>query len=344
MAKTFHGKIEYDILENGIIRGHVTLNSDFIDFENAYVQPFLNALLKDKTTHNNIVFATSSYESLGDAFKSDKEITRLRLKKMDLRPRVLKSSEEQSLRTRKKAEVFTPSWLCCRMNNYCDDEWFGKTDVFNHLDGKEWISTSEKIEFPEGRTWGNYIDSRRIEITCGEAPYIVSRYDAATGEPIDIINRIGVLDRKLRVVNENAEDYDKWMKWSLRAFQSVYGYEWQGDSLLIARTNLLMTFLEYYEARWGTLPVDDSFYKAISTIVNVIVWNFWQMDGLKGTVPFKALADEDDMSIQLRLFDEDSIGIEHNNKEEEPKGINCRIFDWRTNCSLTYNELRKGKK
>ncbi len=320
------------------------MESDFIDLKNAYVQLFLNALLKDKTTHRNIVFATDSYEGLGDAFKADREITRVRLRKMDLRPRVLKSLDEQSQRTRKKAEVFTPSWLCCRMNNHCDDEWFGSADVFNHLEGEVWTATTEKVVFPQGKTWKNYIDSRRIEITCGEAPYIVSRYDAATGKAIDIKDRIGILDRKLRVVNENAEDFQEWMKWTLRAFQAVYGYEWQGDSLLIARINLLMTFLEYYEARWGSVPENDDIYDAVSTIVNVIVWNFWQMDGLKGTVPYKALSDEDDISGQPGLFGEDTAGFELQSEENEDEGVKCRIFDWRTKCSLTYSSMRKGKK
>ncbi len=53
------------------------------------------------------------------------------------------------------------------------------------------------------RVWEDYIDSKRLEITYGEAPYLVSRYDASTGEMIDIHKRIGILDRKLRVVNEN---------------------------------------------------------------------------------------------------------------------------------------------
>ena len=41
----------------------------------------------------------------------------------------------------------------------------------------------------------------RMEITCGEAPYLVSRYDTTTGEPIPIGRRIGLLDRKLCVIN-----------------------------------------------------------------------------------------------------------------------------------------------
>ena len=40
--------------------------------------------------------------------------------KVIFRPRVAKSQKEQVKRTRKKAEVFTPSWICNMMNNQCD--------------------------------------------------------------------------------------------------------------------------------------------------------------------------------------------------------------------------------
>lgn len=46
----------------------------------------------------------------------------------------------------------------------------------------------------------------RLEISCGEAPYLVSRYDSVTGKTIKIKNRIGLLDRKLRIVSENIEE------------------------------------------------------------------------------------------------------------------------------------------
>ena len=76
-----------------------------------------------------------------------------------------------------------------------------------------------------------YVDSRRLEITCGEAPYLVSRYDTSTGMPIEIHKRIGILDRKIRVINENTVDEKEWMEWIIRAFQSVYGYEYHQMSL-----------------------------------------------------------------------------------------------------------------
>ena len=59
----------------------------------------------------------------------------------------------------------------------------------------------------------------------------MSRYDAATGEELPIESRIGILDRKLRVVIENTDNEADWLKWTQRAFESTYGYEYQGDNL-----------------------------------------------------------------------------------------------------------------
>ena len=96
------------------------------------------------------------------------------------------------------------------MNNHLDEEWFGRKDVFNQELDKSWKTKEETISLPEGKTWQQYVDSRRLEITCGEAPYIVSRYDASTGEMIEPLKkRIGLLDRKLRIVNENSGDYEE---------------------------------------------------------------------------------------------------------------------------------------
>ena len=213
-----------------------------------------------------------------------------------LQPRVLKAQAEQQERTKAHVEVFTPSWVCNQMNNFCDEEWFGRKDVFNSQDGHSWSATPEPIHFPTKKVkvplWKRYIDSRRLEITCGEAPFIVSRYDAATGVEIPIPQRIGLLDRKLRVVNENATSEEEWLVWTLRAFQSVYGYEYQGDNLILARINLLMTFVEYLEDRWKRQPT----IKELKKVANVIAWNLWQMDGLKGTVP---LGEPEDLHTQI---------------------------------------------
>ena len=233
--------------------------NELIDL-NAYpIDKQLKMLLKDKTTGKNIIFATSVYSRNGISIKETDEITVEALRQgisYQIQPRVLKKREQQQERTRAKAEVFTPSWICNKMNNYCDEAWFGRKNIFNTEQGQKWQVNAEKIEFDTKDGWKKYVDSKRLEITCGEAPYIVSRYDAATGEMIELKRRIGILDRKLRVVNENTDDETEWFKWVLRAYQSVYGYEFQGDNLLIARLNLLITFVDYMQDRWERIATD----------------------------------------------------------------------------------------
>ena len=216
------------------------------------------------------------------------------------------------------------------MNNHCDEEWFGKSGIFNVESENGWKVTDSPVPFEHEGDWMKYIDSKRLEITCGEAPYIVSRYDAATGEQIKIGNRIGILDRKLRVVNENTDNESDWFKWVLRAYQSVYGYEFQGDNLLIARINLLVTFVDYMQDRWGRVPTDTELRK----IANVIVWNLWQMDGMTGTVPF---GEPKEQYHQYSLFD--LVVADKANNEEKHPDMECRIYDWRSDRSLTYRSV-----
>lgn len=192
------------------------------------VWPVLPLLLKDRTMKRNIIWATASYASLGEYYADSAQMTENALRNMgrdSIQPRILKAQEEQQKRTRAHAEVFTPAWICCQMNNHLDEEWFGRKDVFNVQRDREWTPTEGHITFPKHKhaSWKLYVDSRRLEITCGEAPFIVSRYDASTGEEIPIERRIGLLDRKLRIVGEYANGEQEWVKWAIRAIQSVYG-------------------------------------------------------------------------------------------------------------------------
>ena len=310
-----------------------------IDLNTYPVSENLKVLLKDKTTKKNIIFATSVYSSKGTPIKETEQMTEEILKgftQYEIQPRVLKNKEQQQERTRAKAEVFTPSWICNKMNNHCDEEWFGRKNVFNTEQEQGWLVNTEKVEFDTEDGWKKYVDSKRLEITCGEAPYIVSRYDAATGELLEIRQRIGILDRKLRVVNENTVNETEWFKWVLRAYQSVYGYEFQGDSLLIARINLLITFVDYMQDRWSRVPTDAELRK----IVNVIVWNVWQMDGISGTVPFGKTKEE---YHQFSLFDFVVADEQEKQDTQEPEDVYCRIYDWRGDKSLTYKSMKEGR-
>ena len=304
---------------------------------NAYpVRNLLKLLLKDKTTKQNIIFATSVYRTDENPIKETDQMTETILRgfnSCEIQPRVLKSQEQQQERTRAKAEVFTPSWICNKMNNHCDEEWFGRTGIFNIELENGWKVTNSPVPFEHEGDWMKYIDSKRLEITCGEAPYIVSRYDAATGELIEIRKRIGILDRKLRVVNENTDNEADWFKWVLRAYQSVYGYEFQGDNLLIARINLLVTFVDYMQDRWDRVPTDTELRK----IANVIVWNLWQMDGMTGTVPF---GKPEEQYHQYSLFD--FVVADKANDVERQPDKECRIYDWRRDRSLTYRSIKEG--
>ena len=273
-------------------RRSTNMKNRLIDFHSPYIQTVLHTLLKDRTTRRNIIWATDNYTSLGKDYSEISQITEEALLAFDdmddclFQPRVFKSQLEQKKRTKGKAEVFTPSWLCNEMNNYCDEIWFERSDVFNKPGEKKhsWIKTRGKIQFSneKHKTWQDYVDNRRMEITCGEAPYLVSRYDTTTGKTIPVPRRIGILDRKLRVVNENTENREDWSFWAIRAYQSTYGYEYQGDNLLIARVNLFLTFIENVQERWNDEPTALELMK----IAHVISWNLWQMNGLTNQVPW----------------------------------------------------------
>jgi hypothetical protein len=291
----------------------------------------LNTLLRDHTTGKNIFWATHDYETLGSEYDYHSEILPELITGehgMVIRPRVLKSKEQQADRAKDMAEVFTPSWVCNAQNNLVDEAWFGRKDVFNVEDSERhtWKPNSDKIEFPKGKTWKDYVRATRMEITCGEGPYLVSRYDTTTGEPIPLHNRIGLLDRKLRIVSENTEKSGDWLDWAQIAYKSTYGFEWQGDNLLLAREALLWTFIEYYQEKFGKTPL----LKSINYIAYIISWNLWQMDGLKGVVPdsckngviekIQTLFGEEEQIVNCAGCQQDDLR-KHN-------GIYCLIRDW----------------
>ena len=205
----------------------------------------LSILLKDKTTNKNIIWATDNYKSKGFRYRENDsiEIELITGKNGNtIKPRIEKNKKEQQSRARDKAEVFTPSWVCNAQNNFVDEAWFWRKNVFNTEIDNGRKSNKKKIIFPENKKWQDYVQDTRLEISCGEALYIVSIYDTVTGKVIKIKDRIGLLDRKLRIIDENTVTKEKLLKWAEIAFKNVYGYDWQGDNVLIAWENLLFTF------------------------------------------------------------------------------------------------------
>ncbi|MCD8195452.1 MAG: restriction endonuclease subunit M [Coprobacillus sp.] len=301
-------------------------------------QKVLNILLYDQTSKKNILWCTDNYKNLGVKYGENKQI-KIELITGDnglvIKPRTQKTAAERKIRIKEKAEVFTPSWVCNHQNNLVDEIWFGKKDIFNKEKGNTWIALKRKIPFEDGKTWQEYVLEPRIEITCGEAPYIVSRYDTVTGQIIEPMDRIGILDRKIRVVTENVSG-DEWIEWVKKAYQSSYGYEWQGDSLLIARENLLYSFMDYYLLKFKKMPDND----LLEEIATIISWNFWQMDGLKDVIP---------NSCKKELAFYDLFGEEKkvpckgctNHDIFAHNGVYCLIMDWAENKKIRYVDLLK---
>lgn len=401
-----------------------------IDFASWPLRGVLEVLLADRATGRSIIWATDPPPELEGATDRSPITAGQLLELGGVRPRATKDGGRQQARTRKRGEVFTPAWVCCMMNNYLDEQWFGRKRALPaRMVGQGWVmdggdgrvrparpegtppAAAEAVEalpanpaatdggaivssatpaatdggaacpaaassstpaaadggavvssatpaatddgdacpvaassaipaaadgdgpepicFPRGKRWQAYVDSRRLEICCGEAPFLCSRYDAATGEPIPVERRIGLLDRKLRVVSENAGSEADWQRWARRAFESVYGYEYQGDSLLLARANLLLSYAEHRQRRWGA-PAGDAELRAIAEVIS---WNLWQMDGLKRTVPFGKLYREEEQLNWFAFIDQ----------REEAAPVPCRIRNWRQNRIEIYGQQEERR-
>lgn len=308
----------------------------------------MEILLRDHTTQKNIFWATNNYCYLGESYAFVAPILPELITAENgniIMPRVQKDKEMQQSRVRDMAEVFTPSWICNAQNNLIDTAWFGNENIFNTeiTDGEglnTWQVNDEKIIFPAGKTWKHYVRDTRLEMTCGEAPYITSRYDTTTGEFIPIEKRIGLLDRKLRVISENVDISGKWLKAAQTAYENTYAFEWQGDSLLLAREAMLYTFIENYERKFGKQPL----LKSIQYIAYIISWNVWQMDGLKGLIPNSC---GERKTIELELFGDRQIvtvceGCKTDNIHKH-NGIYCLIKDWGVKDLETGRKGRKMK-
>ena len=337
------------------------------DIDESYIRQrdpvVLRTLLIDRTetylnkgTPVNIKWATEDYarqydgrtgygsedQIMPDAISTDRAV--------DLKvvtPRVKKRLDEQRRRSVEKAEVFTPSWVCNEQNNLVDEAWFGRKDgLFNianpdykaGLDlGKEdfvlrWKAVYGKhpIPFPrqKGRGWRDYVKALRLEVACGEAPYLTSRYDTTTGKWIEPRSRIGLLDRKLRIVSERCgNDPEVWLDWAESALKSCYGFEWQGDNVLLARENMLYAVIEsYYDKFRGRLiPVEVT-----RRFAEIISWNIWQMDGIKFVVPntchdVKSETPNLDGTVDWKVTP--CKGCK-SGKVDDHNGVRCLVMDW----------------
>ena len=266
----------------------------------------LTILLKDRTTNKNVVWASPSYEGMGKPFCADQPIKKnLIIGPYDsiIQPRVEKNKRNQEIRTRKRGEVFTPPWLVDKQVSI----------VMNEIGD---------ISFE------SFIALRWLELACGEAPYIVTRYDSVSGDIIPVDKRVGFLDRKLQRIAEESTTEKEFIKWSKIAYESSYGYELQGDSLVLARENLLLSFCEHYDCKFGKLPT----MKVIKQIANIISYNIFQMNGLTKQTPYSS---DSKNNIQLNLFDEV-------NDQEKKGDMFTLVKDWKNKVLVSVDSISKG--
>lgn len=256
----------------------------FAQFDTEVPDEAVDENLTVETIPSQIIWGTDNYKDRGEGYGFINPINDLSI----IVPRVDKSKDEQKRRVKEKAEVFTPSWVCNVQNNLIDEHILYE-GAFNTTEenGRKWIPSSEKVKFEkDSYTWLDYIVERRLEMASGEAPYLMSPYDTTTGKGIPVrdeegrFTRIGLLDRKLRIISENVEK-DEWDNYALLALCHTFGYEWQGDNLLLARLNFVNTFIEYRLDAVGEMPDED----LLCDVAEIASWNLWQMDGLKMVEP-----------------------------------------------------------
>jgi hypothetical protein len=284
----------------------------------------LDILLIDRTTKKNIIWATDSYEKLGKEYSYKKRIKpKLVTGKHGLliQPRAAKSLAEQRRRTKEKAEVFTPLKIVDQINK-----------------------ATEKEGLPNKNNWQEYVCELRLEISCGEAPFIVSRYNpnAHTGKLIKLKNRVGFLDRKMKIISKYCNKREEWLFWAKEAFKASYGYEWQGDNVLLARENLLYTLVDYYKNKFNRAPsltVKEEFAEIIS-------WNIFQMDGLKYVIPMSCHHESKVIPGEWTLFEETPNTIEKHecegckyNRRYKHNGRYVKVMDWNKNKIIRFVDL-----
>lgn len=266
----------------------------------------LDILLIDRTMSTpkrirNIIWANNNYLRFGAKFYSaTSQITpNLVTGKMEyiIKPRALKTKMVQKERTKAKAEVFTPTWIVKKQNDIVDKGY-----------------KDDDLETYVKRTW--------LEVAAGEAPYMVTRYDMESGEAIPVDKRVGFVDRKLQRINRDTNDKAEWQRLVIEAFKASYGFEWNGDSLLLARENLLYTYRDNYVYKWRQEPT----YGLFRDIATVISYNVFQMDGLKCIIPLTEKR-KHKLDVQLSLFDDGKASDEWIVKP----GKRVKIMNWSTN-------------
>ena len=96
---------------------------------------------------------------------------------------------------------------------------------------------------------------------------------------------------------------------------------------------------EYYKEKFGKDPM----LRSINKIANIISWNIWQMDGLKGVVPNSCRNGVTEK--KQTLFGEEDVVVNCAGCQKENvrthNGLYCIIRDWTNNKKIRFIDLIK---
>lgn len=216
----------------------------------------LEMLLKDRTTQHNILWGCDDY-----AYPASSQIESFQISNGDtIIPRFEKEKHISNGRRKSKGEVFTPMAIVKKQNDIAERQ-------FNS-------------------SWIDYVKKKVLEATCGEAPYLVNRYDVVTGEIMLLRERQGLLDRKLMEVSTYTSDEQEWKQYAILALKATYGFELQGDSLLIARENIFETWKDYFYQKF---PNGKITFNEEILVADIISFNLFQMDGISCCIPYSKI-------------------------------------------------------
>jgi hypothetical protein len=303
----------------------------------------LDILLIDRTKTTkrkqyNIIWATDGYAKYVTDYTPNKQIKCEQITGINgkaIQPRATKSHEQQIARTKDKAEVFTPLKIVRQINLAID----GASNNYP----------------PTQENWIDYIKELRLEITCGEAPFIAGRYNpiAHTGVIITPKNRVGFFDRKLQLVGKYTKSKKEWLKYAEISLKATYGYEWQGDNLLIARENILFTlddfFKDFCRNNLKLKSKQNLTDEQLEHFAGIISWNIFQMDGTKFVTPMSCRHANRVIPGEITLFGETPDMVEKDecegckfNRPTKHNGRFVKIMDWRSNKTMRFVDLLGG--
>jgi soluble P-type ATPase len=135
--------------------------------------------------------------------------------------------------------------------------------------------------------------------------------------------------------------------WAKEAFKASYGYEWQGDNLLLARENALYTLIDYFRSAFKenpSLELQEEF-------AHIVSWNIFQMDGLKYVVPMSCHHEVKVVPAVWKLFDTIPEKVEKYECEgckygrvNKHNGKYVKVMDWEMNKSVKFVDIVLDKK